>query len=290
MVITCANVRGGVNPVYYKTRTVPSVSVFAFLKQVRLPAQTAGCNVLLPRPLPQASDAGTGAGSWDGICDEHLHLVEGQATLGDLNNPVVHVPSSFCGLSSRAAHPAVLRYVGTVRAHVRAVAYQRDPAELHIAMAVTSISTQSSIGMGAVKCDVLLPNGHLIEGSIVGSWLAGVLLMPGMSMCSSVLRRQKFNAKSAGVTSAGLTSMVLIMVIIGTSNSYAWDARAGRAQVICCGYATSATVELQAVADRAVLHVDDPLERLFELPACDFFLLALVLAFGVTVASPWTAS
>ena len=54
--------------------------------------------------------------------------------------------------------------------------------------------------------------GHLVEGSIVGSLLAGVLLMPGMSMCSMALRRkeQTFNAKSAGVT-----SMMLIMAIIG---------------------------------------------------------------------------
>jgi Ca2+:H+ antiporter len=54
--------------------------------------------------------------------------------------------------------------------------------------------------------------GHLVEGSIIGSLLAGVLLMPGMSMCSGALRRkeQTFNAKSASVT-----SMMLIMAIIG---------------------------------------------------------------------------
>ena len=54
--------------------------------------------------------------------------------------------------------------------------------------------------------------GRLVEGSIVGSLLAGVLLMPGMSMCSGALRRKdlKFNAKSASVT-----SMMLIMAIIG---------------------------------------------------------------------------
>ena len=55
--------------------------------------------------------------------------------------------------------------------------------------------------------------GHLVEGSIVGSMLAGVLLMPGMSMCSGAIRRkeQRFNAKSAGIT-----SMLLIMAFIGT--------------------------------------------------------------------------
>jgi Ca2+:H+ antiporter len=101
------------------------------------------------------------------------------------------------------------------------------PLSYFIGMAVASISAQSSIGMGAVinatfgsVIEVILygialtqGKGHLVEGSIVGSLLAGVLLMPGMSMCSGALRRkeQKFNAKSAGVT-----SMMLIMAIIGT--------------------------------------------------------------------------
>lgn len=100
------------------------------------------------------------------------------------------------------------------------------PLSYFIGMAVASISAQSSIGMGAVInatfgsiIEIILyaialtqNKGHLVEGSIVGSLLAGVLLMPGMSMCSGALRRkeQKFNAKSAGVT-----SMMLIMAIIG---------------------------------------------------------------------------
>lgn len=100
------------------------------------------------------------------------------------------------------------------------------PLSYFIGMAVASISAQSSIGMGAVInatfgsiIEIILYSialtqgkGHLVEGSIVGSLLAGVLLMPGMSMCSGALRRkeQKFNAKSASVT-----SMMLIMAIIG---------------------------------------------------------------------------
>ena len=100
------------------------------------------------------------------------------------------------------------------------------PLSYFIGMAVASISAQSSIGMGAVInatfgsiIEIILygmalmqEKGHLVEGSIVGSLLAGVLLMPGISMCSGALRRkeQKFNAKSASVT-----SMMLIMAIIG---------------------------------------------------------------------------
>ena len=101
------------------------------------------------------------------------------------------------------------------------------PLSYFIGMAVASISAQSSIGMGAVInasfgsiIEILLYSialkegkGRLVEGSIVGSLLAGVLLMPGMSMVGGAVRRkeQKFNAKSAGVT-----SMMLMMAFIGT--------------------------------------------------------------------------
>jgi Ca2+:H+ antiporter len=101
------------------------------------------------------------------------------------------------------------------------------PLSYFIGMAVASISAQSSIGMGAVInatfgsiIEIILYSialtqgkGRLVEGSIVGSILAGVLLMPGLSMLSGALKRkeQKFNAKSAGVTST-----MLIMATIGT--------------------------------------------------------------------------
>lgn len=101
------------------------------------------------------------------------------------------------------------------------------PLSYFIGMAVASISAQSSIGMGAVInatfgsiIEIILyaialteGKGRLVEGSIVGSLLAGVLLLPGASMCSGAIfkKEQKFNAKSAGVTST-----MLIMAIIGT--------------------------------------------------------------------------
>ena len=100
------------------------------------------------------------------------------------------------------------------------------PLSYFIGMAVASISAQSSIGMGAVinasfgsiieiilYCIALTQGkADLVEGSIVGSILAAVLLMPGLSMIGGAMRRkeQKFNAKSAGVTST-----MLIMAIIG---------------------------------------------------------------------------
>ncbi|KAH7910835.1 hypothetical protein BJ138DRAFT_1064309 [Hygrophoropsis aurantiaca] len=120
------------------------------------------------------------------------------------------------------------------------------PLSYFIGMAVASISAQSSIGMGAVInatfgsfIEVILyaialtqGKGHLVEGSIVGSLLAGVLLMPGMSMCAGAFRKkeQKFNAKSAGVT-----SMMLIMAFIGTLTPTLFYQTYGNFQLICSG-------------------------------------------------------
>ncbi|CAG8686509.1 14538_t:CDS:2, partial [Cetraspora pellucida] len=100
------------------------------------------------------------------------------------------------------------------------------PLSYFIGMAVASISAQSSAGLGAVVnatfgsiIEIILYSialtqgeGKLAEGSIIGSLLCGVLLLPGLSMISGGLKRkeQKFNAKSAGVTST-----MLIMAIIG---------------------------------------------------------------------------
>ena len=99
------------------------------------------------------------------------------------------------------------------------------PLAYFIGQAVASISAQSSMGMGAtinaifstvvevyLYCIALSEGkGRLVEGSIVGSIFAGVVFMPGISMCSGAIKRktQRFNAKSAGVTS----TMLLFSVI-----------------------------------------------------------------------------
>ena len=88
------------------------------------------------------------------------------------------------------------------------------PLSYFIGMAVASISAQSSVGLGAVInatfgsiIEVILyalalteGKGKVAEGSIIGSLMAGVLLMPGISMISGGFKRkeQRFNAKSAG--------------------------------------------------------------------------------------------
>ena len=99
------------------------------------------------------------------------------------------------------------------------------PLAYFIGQAVASISAQSSMGVGAainaffstvvevfLYCVALKEGkGALVEGSIVGSIFAGVLFLPGLSMCFGAINRktQRFNVKSAGVTS----TMLLFAVI-----------------------------------------------------------------------------
>ena len=103
------------------------------------------------------------------------------------------------------------------------------PLAYFIGQAVASISAQSSMGVGAainaffstivevfLYC-VALNQGkaQLVEGSIIGSIFAGVLFLPGLSMCFGAIKRktQRFNVKSAGVTS----TMLLFAVIAAFS-------------------------------------------------------------------------
>jgi Ca2+:H+ antiporter len=99
------------------------------------------------------------------------------------------------------------------------------PLAYFIGQAVASISAQSSMGVGAtvnaffstivevfLYC-VALSQGKaaLVEGSIIGSIFAGILFLPGISMCFGALKRktQRFNVRSAGVTS---TMMLFAMI------------------------------------------------------------------------------
>jgi Ca2+:H+ antiporter len=101
------------------------------------------------------------------------------------------------------------------------------PLAYLIGMAVSSITAQTgSLAIGAVVnatfgsvveiilyCLALMEGKtRMVEGAIVGSFMAGLLALPGVSMFSGGLRRkeQRFNSKSATVTST-----MLIMAIIG---------------------------------------------------------------------------
>jgi Ca2+:H+ antiporter len=148
------------------------------------------------------------------------------------------------------------------------------PLSYFIGMAVASISAQSSIGMGAVinatfgsVVEVVLYSialtqgkGRLVEGSIVGSLLAGVLLMPGMSMCAGALRKKemKFNAKSAGVT-----SMMLIMAFIGTLTPTLFYQTYGNFQLICSGCPDGSRRSSEWKCDQCYYQHPDPVEDPF---------------------------
>ncbi|KAJ1742417.1 hypothetical protein LPJ78_002390 [Coemansia sp. RSA 989] len=100
------------------------------------------------------------------------------------------------------------------------------PLAYFIGQAVSSISAQSSLGMGAVinatfgsiveviLYSIALTQGksQLVEGALIGSLLAGLMLMPGTSMIAGGIKHkvQRFNAKSAEVTAT-----LVIMSIIG---------------------------------------------------------------------------
>ncbi|KAJ1657320.1 hypothetical protein IWQ61_003262 [Dispira simplex] len=100
------------------------------------------------------------------------------------------------------------------------------PLAYFIGQAVSSISAQTTLALGAVInatfgsiIEVILyfmaiiqGKAVLVEGSLLGSFLAGLLLMPGLSMIAGGIKRkeQRFNLRSAGVSST-----LLIMSIIG---------------------------------------------------------------------------
>lgn len=101
------------------------------------------------------------------------------------------------------------------------------PLAYFIGQAVASISAQSSMGLGAVinaffstvveiflYCVALNQSkGKLVEGSMIGSILGGVLLLPGLSMCGGALNRktQRYNPRSAGVSSTMLLFAMVTM-------------------------------------------------------------------------------
>ncbi|KAI9591763.1 hypothetical protein BDF19DRAFT_416852 [Syncephalis fuscata] len=120
------------------------------------------------------------------------------------------------------------------------------PLAYFIGMAVSSISAQSSLGMGAVinatfgsivevilYCFAILQGKEeLVEGSLIGSLLCGLLLLPGLSMLSGGIRRkeQKFNSKSAGVTST-----MLILSLIGVFTPTLFHQIYGSFKLTCQG-------------------------------------------------------
>lgn len=103
------------------------------------------------------------------------------------------------------------------------------PLAFYIGQAVASISAQTSMGVGAVinaffstiveiylYCIALKKReGLLVEGSLIGSILGAVLLLPGLSMCGGAWNRktQRYNPASAGVSSALLIFSMIVLFV-----------------------------------------------------------------------------
>lgn len=120
------------------------------------------------------------------------------------------------------------------------------PLAYFIGQAVASISAQSSMGMGAfinalfstfvevfLYCTALRQGkAQLVEGSIVGSIFAGMLLLPGLSMAFGALRRktQRFNVKSASATST-----MLLFSVIGMFGPTLFYKIYGAHELLCAG-------------------------------------------------------
>ncbi|RMJ18139.1 hypothetical protein CDV36_002218 [Fusarium kuroshium] len=137
------------------------------------------------------------------------------------------------------------------------------PLAYFIGKAVASISAQSSMGVSAVVnaffstifevlfyC-VALKQGksRLVEGCIIGSIFAGVLFLPGLSMCFGALKRktQRFNSKSAGVTST-----MLLFAIIGVFSPTLFYAVYGTHVMRCWGCSYKPTQNLMVNSQRTI--------------------------------------
>ncbi|KAK5997755.1 Putative cation exchanger [Cladobotryum mycophilum] len=120
------------------------------------------------------------------------------------------------------------------------------PLAYFIGQAVASISAQSSMGIGAainalfatvvevfLYCIALRQGkAQLVEGSVIGSIFAGILFLPGISMCFGALKRktQRFNAKSAGVTST-----MLLFAVVGAFGPTLFYQIYGTHEIKCVG-------------------------------------------------------
>ncbi|KAF9981779.1 hypothetical protein BGZ65_003575 [Modicella reniformis] len=148
------------------------------------------------------------------------------------------------------------------------------PLSYFIGMAVSSISAQSSLGMGAVInatfgsiIEIILYSvaltqgkGLITEGALIGSFLAGILLMPGVSMMGGAVKKkeQKFNAKSAGVTAT-----MLIMSLIGVLTPTLFYNIHGRFELRCTPCPEAEILNNEASCQRCYHHQPNPTNDAF---------------------------
>ncbi|KAI9725320.1 MAG: hypothetical protein M1828_003335 [Chrysothrix sp. TS-e1954] len=170
------------------------------------------------------------------------------------------------------------------------------PLAYFIGQAVASISAQSTMGVGAavnaffstivevfLYC-VALNEGksRLVEGSLIGSIFAGILLLPGISMCFGAIKRktQRFNVKSAGVTST-----MLLFATIGAFGPTLFYQIYGASEINCHQCTDEDGKPLDRDCRRCffsqVPAVDDPFFEEAVRPYCYFAALLLFLSYVI---------
>ncbi|KAL1303376.1 hypothetical protein AAFC00_006772 [Neodothiora populina] len=167
------------------------------------------------------------------------------------------------------------------------------PLAYFIGQAVASISAQSSMGVGAtinaffstivevfLYC-VALNQGkaQLVEGSIIGSIFAGILFLPGLSMCFGAIKRktQRFNVRSAGVTST-----MLLFAVIGSFSPTLFYQIYGSHELNChhCRYAHSDSAALERDCRRCYFNQAPALhDRFFNEAVRPYIWFAAVMLF-----------
>nr|UJH94462.1 Vnx1 [Starmerella bombicola] len=181
------------------------------------------------------------------------------------------------------------------------------PLAHFIGQAVASISAQSSMSMGATInaffstiVEVYLywvalgqGKGELVEGSITGSVLAGVLLMPGLSMCAGALncKTQRFNPKSAGATST-----MLLYTVVGVIAPTIFYSFYGPEEVRCrTDIATGSkmcwttTLPLKA-DDPAYLHIIKPFGFMCAIVLFIAYAIGLMFTLRTHASHIWTVN
>ncbi|KAF9275593.1 hypothetical protein BGZ68_010684 [Mortierella alpina] len=129
------------------------------------------------------------------------------------------------------------------------------PLSYFIGMAVSSISAQSSLGMGAVInatfgsiIEIILYSvaltqgkGLITEGALIGSFLAGLLLMPGMRV----------------------TATMLIMSLIGVLTPTLFYSIYGRFELRCTPCPEPQPLPMEATCQRCYHHQPNPADDVF---------------------------
>ncbi|OQN95419.1 hypothetical protein B0A48_18434 [Cryoendolithus antarcticus] len=175
------------------------------------------------------------------------------------------------------------------------------PLAYFIGQAVASISAQSSMGVGAtinaffstivevfLYC-IALDEGkaQLVEGSIIGSIFAGILFLPGLSMCFGALKRktQRFNTRSASATNT-----MLLFAVIGAFGPTLFYQIYGSHELNCHACVKSHTDEIERDCRRCYFAQTPALETRFYAEAVKPFIwfCAVLLFFSYVIGLLFT--